>query len=77
MFIFAIFAMSLDILVGYTGLPSMGHAAYFGAAAYTTAFLFLAGVKSFWLVVAGGIAVGGLMAASSAFSPSGLMVPIS
>jgi branched-chain amino acid transport system permease protein len=63
MFIFSIFAMSLNILVGYTGLASMGHAAYFGAAAYTTAFLFFAGVKSFWLVVAGGLVTGGLMAA--------------
>jgi branched-chain amino acid transport system permease protein len=26
-FIMAIFAMSLDVLVGHTGLPSMGHAA--------------------------------------------------
>ena len=28
--IMAIFAMSLDLLVGYTGLVSFGHAAYFG-----------------------------------------------
>jgi branched-chain amino acid transport system permease protein len=33
--IMAIFAMSLDLLVGYTGLISLGHAAYFGLAAYT------------------------------------------
>jgi branched-chain amino acid transport system permease protein len=39
MLIYAIFAMSLDILLGYTGLPSLGHAAYFGLAAYTTAIL--------------------------------------
>ncbi|MCX7147151.1 MAG: hypothetical protein NT042_13365 [Sulfuritalea sp.] len=30
--IMAIFAMSLDLLVGYTGLVSFGHAAYFGRA---------------------------------------------
>ena len=35
----AIFAMSLDILLGYTGLPSLGHAAYFGVAAYAVAIL--------------------------------------
>ncbi len=35
--IFAIFAMSLDLLLGYTGLPSLGHAAYFGVAAYVVA----------------------------------------
>lgn len=33
--ILAIFAMSLDLLVGFTGLVSLGHAAYFGIAAYT------------------------------------------
>lgn len=32
--VLGIFAMSLDLLVGYTGLPSLGHAAYFGTAAY-------------------------------------------
>jgi branched-chain amino acid transport system permease protein len=32
--IVAILAMSLDVLLGYTGLPSLGHAAYFGVAAY-------------------------------------------
>jgi branched-chain amino acid transport system permease protein len=32
--ILAIFAMSLDLLVGFTGLVSFGHAAYFGLAAY-------------------------------------------
>ncbi len=36
---FAIFAMSLDLLLGYTGLPSFGHAAFFGLGAYVTAYL--------------------------------------
>ncbi|HRQ39172.1 MAG TPA: branched-chain amino acid ABC transporter permease [Chloroflexota bacterium] len=36
---FAIFAMSLDLLLGYTGLPSFGHAAFFGLGAYTVAYL--------------------------------------
>ena len=35
--ILSIFALSLDLLVGYTGLVSLGHAAYFGVAAYTLA----------------------------------------
>jgi branched-chain amino acid transport system permease protein len=35
--ILAIFAMSLDLLVGVTGLVSLGHAAYFGIGAYTLA----------------------------------------
>ncbi len=62
-FIMAIFAMSLDILVGHTGLPSMGHAAYYGVAAYATGFLCLAGVKNFWLVIVLGMGLGGLSAA--------------
>jgi branched-chain amino acid transport system permease protein len=33
--VFALFAVSLDLLVGITGLPSLGHAAYFGVGAYT------------------------------------------
>lgn len=37
--IMAILAMSLDVLLGYTGLPSLGHAAYFGVAAYTVGIL--------------------------------------
>ena len=62
-FIMAIFAMSLDILVGHTGLPSMGHAAYYGVAGYATGFLCLAGVKNFWLVIVLGMGLGGLAAA--------------
>lgn len=38
MMIMAIFAMSLDLLVGYTGLVSLGHAAFFGLAGYALAF---------------------------------------
>jgi branched-chain amino acid transport system permease protein len=35
--IMAIFAMSLNLLVGYTGLVSLGHAAFFGVAGYILA----------------------------------------
>ncbi|TAN50884.1 MAG: branched-chain amino acid ABC transporter permease [Betaproteobacteria bacterium] len=37
--IMAIFAMSLDLLVGYTGLVSLGHALFFGVAAYALMLL--------------------------------------
>ncbi|MCJ0763438.1 branched-chain amino acid ABC transporter permease [Variovorax terrae] len=39
MMIMGIFAMSLDLLLGVTGLVSLGHAAYFGIAGYALAFL--------------------------------------
>jgi branched-chain amino acid transport system permease protein len=37
--ILSIFALSLDLLVGYTGLVSFGHAAFFGVGAYALALL--------------------------------------
>ena len=37
--IFAIFAMSLDLLLGYTGLPSFGHAAFLGLGGYIVAYI--------------------------------------
>jgi branched-chain amino acid transport system permease protein len=39
--VFALFAVSLDLLVGITGLPSLGHAAYFGVGAYTAGLVSL------------------------------------
>ena len=41
--ILGIFALSLDLLVGCTGLVSLGHAAFFGSSAYATAWLATAG----------------------------------
>ena len=64
---FAILAMSLDILLGYTGLASLGQAAYFGVGAYLTAVLatrFHFGLGwDFWLVVVLGILLGAALAA--------------
>lgn len=48
--VFGLFAASLDILVGYTGLVSLGHAAFFGVAGYTTGlFIMQLQIRSFWL----------------------------
>ena len=41
MLIFALFAMSLDLILGYVGLASLGHAAFFGVGAYTAGLLLL------------------------------------
>jgi branched-chain amino acid transport system permease protein len=62
--IFAILAMSLDILLGYTGLPSLGHAGFFGVAAYTVAVLATAYHAGFWTCVVSGIIVGTLFSAA-------------
>jgi branched-chain amino acid transport system permease protein len=50
MMVMAIFAMSLDLLQGVTGLVSLGHAAYFGVAGYALAFMTPAGepVSLWW-----------------------------
>ena len=49
-FIYSIFALSLNLLIGYVGLPSLGHAAFFGAGSYTIAILVVkGGIDNFWL----------------------------
>jgi branched-chain amino acid transport system permease protein len=46
--LFGAIAMSLDLLMGYTGLVSFGHAAFYGLGAYATAILLERGVLSLW-----------------------------
>lgn len=43
-------ALSVDILLGYAGLLSLGQAAYFGMAAYISSLMYLHVTQSFWLV---------------------------
>jgi branched-chain amino acid transport system permease protein len=59
----AIFAMSLDVLLGYTGLPSLGHAAYFGVAAYTVAILAVERGAGFVACLPAALVLAGLAAA--------------
>jgi branched-chain amino acid transport system permease protein len=47
-FIFAVFAASINLLLGYGGLPTLGHASYLGVAAYTSALLALKLGLSHW-----------------------------
>jgi len=62
--IFAIFAMSLNLIWGYTGLISLGHAAFFGVGGYTTGILILRyGQESFWTSGLLGILMAGVTAA--------------
>ena len=55
--IFAILAMSVDLLLGFTGLPSLGQAAYFGLSAYTVGVLTTRYSSGFWPTVALGLAL--------------------
>jgi branched-chain amino acid transport system permease protein len=61
--IFALFAMSLNLLLGYTGLPSLGHAAYFGVGAYAVALVSLKLIDNFWLNFGAGLAAAAAAAA--------------
>ncbi|MDP2727765.1 MAG: branched-chain amino acid ABC transporter permease, partial [Dehalococcoidia bacterium] len=61
--IFAIFALSLDLLLGHCGLPSLGHAASFGTAAYVTGFLSLKVANNFPVNFVAGIVAAGAIAA--------------
>lgn len=52
--VFAIFAMSLDLLIGYVGLMSFAHSAFFGLAAYSVvAFGVHLGLSGWWGFLAG------------------------
>src|SRR5215813_7925280 len=61
--LFGSIALSVDILLGYAGLLSLGQAAYFGLAAYVTALLYLHVTQSFWAVAAIVFVVVGLVSA--------------
>jgi len=62
--LFALFAMSYNIVFGYAGLLSLGHAAFFGAGGYTVALLKLHyNVDLFWISAPLGILVATLIAA--------------
>src|SRR5262249_12035508 len=62
-FVLAIFALSLELLVGQTGLVSFGHAAFFGLGAYATALLLQdPEPRSFWLMLVASMLCAGLYA---------------
>jgi len=68
MMILAIFAMSLDLLQGVTGLVSLGHAAYFGLAGYLLAFMTPPGEPvSLWWTLPVAVLGAGLAAAVIGF----------
>jgi branched-chain amino acid transport system permease protein len=61
--VFALFAVSLDLLVGVTGLPSLGHAGYFGAGAYAAGWVSINVTAEAPVPLIAGVTVGALAAA--------------
>ena len=57
--IMVMFALSLDLILGYAGIVTLGHAAFFGVGAYTVA---LASLRLGWSEPISGLIAGGLMA---------------
>jgi branched-chain amino acid transport system permease protein len=63
--IYAIAALGFNLLLGYTGLLSFGHSAYFGVGAYSAAFLVkYFGVGSIEIYILVGLLVTGLISAA-------------
>ena len=61
--IMAILAMSLDLLIGYAGLVSFGHGAFYGAAAYTLALMTPQyQAASFWVTLPAALGASALLA---------------
>ncbi len=61
--IYAILAMSLDIILGYIGLASLGHAAYLGVGAYSVGILATRHGAGFWVTLAVGVLLATAVAA--------------
>jgi len=66
----ALFALSLDLILGYAGIVSLGHAAFFGVGAYTAGLL----AKNGWGDPLLGLAGAGLVAAGVGFVTSFLVL---
>jgi branched-chain amino acid transport system permease protein len=61
--IYAILAHSLNIITGHAGQISLGHAAFFGIGAYTSAMLYTGAGLSFWISVPLAALVAGIVGA--------------
>ncbi|MBR0754329.1 branched-chain amino acid ABC transporter permease [Bradyrhizobium jicamae] len=67
-----LFAMSLDLLLGYGGIPSFGHAAFFGLGAYAAGLLAAHG----WGEPVSGVFAGGAAAGSLGFAFSAVIARV-
>jgi branched-chain amino acid transport system permease protein len=66
----ALFALSLDLILGYAGIVSLGHAAYFGFGAYTAGLL----AKHYWGEPLTGLLVAGAAAGLLGYATSHIVV---
>jgi branched-chain amino acid transport system permease protein len=66
----ALFALSLDLILGYAGIVSLGHAAFFGLGAYTAGLLAVHG----WGEPLSGLACAGAVAAAAGYATSFLVI---
>ena len=62
-YILSIFAAAVNLLLGYTGLPSIGQAAFLGTAAYIVGILTAQGFENPWLNALSGISGATVLAA--------------
>lgn len=69
-FINGLFAVSIDVLLGYAGVVSLGHAAFFGLGAYTAGLLAVHG----WTEPLLGLAAGALVAGAVGYPTSFLVM---
>jgi branched-chain amino acid transport system permease protein len=60
--IWSLFAIGFNILLGYTGLPSFGHGAFFGIGAYAAGIFFLHIYKGIWVPLIMSIVITGFFA---------------
>ncbi len=66
--VFAIAALGFNLLLGYTGLLSFGHSAYFGVGAYVVAFIVkYLGIQSMEAFIVGGVLGSSVVAAAFGF----------
>jgi branched-chain amino acid transport system permease protein len=63
----ALFALSLDLILGYAGIVSLGHAAFFGLGAYTAGILSVYGWGDPFVGLAAAVVVAGLFGFATSF----------
>jgi len=66
----ALFALSLDLILGYAGIVSLGHAAFFGVGAYTAGLI----AKHYWVEPLSALVIAGALAGLVGYATSHIIV---